>query len=392
MNILFLALNIVFWLLSLLILFPYLIHPLVLLAIHPRRKLRLRKDKGYLPTVSLIIAIYNEERILKERLANLRQLDYPADKLEIIFGLDGCSDDSARVIYSARDSRIRLLEFPQNRGKLATLADCLRQANGELIYFSDANTIQNPAAVREMAAPFADHRVGVVCGRLDIVPAGSGTESRGENLYWRYEQKIKKLEGDMGVLVGANGGNYGFRRKLFPKIPSGMITEDFYLPMVICSNGYSCVYQEKSVGVEETSQRMRDQMRRMFRIGVGNYQALFKLGYLLSPRYGLLAYAFFGHKVLRWVAPVFLGLAFASSAVLGFCYHSLFYQILFYIQSGFYLLSLVGGFLQLAKVRAGVLGLPFYFSAINFSLVVGFFRFLFGTQKPAWGKEGRADK
>jgi len=389
---LFLSLNIIFWLLALLIIYPYLLHPLVLLLIHPRRKLHLKKDDNYQPTVSLIIGVYNEEKILRERLANLRLLDYPPDKLEIIFGLDGCSDDSARIIRRANDPRIRLLEFPQNRGKLATLTDCLQEANGEVIYFSDANTIQNPAAVREMVSPFADERVGVVCGRLDIVPAGSGTESRGENLYWRYEQKIKKLEGDMGVLVGANGGNYGFRRKLFQKIPSGMITEDFYLPMVICSQGYACVYQEKSVGVEETSQRMRDQMRRMFRIGVGNYQALYKLCHLLSPRYGLLAYTFFGHKVLRWLAPWFLGLAFLISLILGFYYHNLFYQILFYVQSGFYLLSLLGGFLQLAKVRTGIFGLPFYFSAINFSLIVGFFRFLCGAQKPAWGKEGRADK
>lgn len=388
----YLTLNIVFWTLTTLIVYPYLFHPLVLLILHPFRRLKLAEDEEYFPTVSLIITAYNEEKVIGERLANLHGLDYPAGKLEIIIGLDGCTDNTGEIIRQAGDERIRLMEFPQNRGKLAVISDCVKEAKGELIYLSDANTIQNTRAVREMVSPFADPRVGVVCGRMDLVPVGGGTQARGENLYWRFEKKLKRLEGDMGVLVGANGGNYAFRQKLFQEVPRGMITEDFFLPMKICAEGFACVYQGDSIGVEQTSERMRDQMKRMFRIGVGNYQSLLRLGYILSPKYRLLAYTFFGHKVLRWLAPLFLAGAFIISYFLGFHYHQLLYQIIFWIQVGFYGLSFVGGLLQLAKVRTGVLGMPFYFTAINFSLVVGFFRFLFGTQKVAWGKEGREDK
>jgi cellulose synthase/poly-beta-1,6-N-acetylglucosamine synthase-like glycosyltransferase len=337
-----------------------------------------RKDD--LPRVSLLIAAHNEERVIEARIINALATDYPADRLEIVVASDGCRDATPEIVRRYAHRGVRLLHAPQRRGKAATLNWAMPQLGGELVVLSDANTDVDPSAIRALARWFADPAVGVACGRLLLTDAATGENADG--IYWKYETFLKRCEGRLGALLGANGAIYAIRRSLFVPIPNRTIVDDFLIPLVAKrEHGCTIVYDAEAVAREETAPDVRSEFRRRARIGAGGFQVIGQLRRLLHPRRGWVALALVSHKVLRWCCPFFLIGALAGSACLWA--HPV-YRAAFLGQIGFYSVSLLVAQWPVGAKVPRLLRAAQMFTEMNAALLVGFWRWWNEAQAATW--------
>jgi len=378
--------SVLFWISVSVVVYSYLLYPLLLLALEILQKQKHFKKEGITPGVSIVIAAYNEEKVIKQRIENCLSLDYPKELLEIIIASDGSDDQTGSIVRQYSSRNVILKDYKERRGKVNVLNETVPQAKHPIIIFSDANASFHPDAVRNIVRHFADEHIGAVCGRLYFVNSQDGETGELEGVYWRYETLLKKLEGKRGSLMGANGAIYAIRKELFEACPSDTIIEDFFIPMKILQRGFAVIYDPRAEAVEETAQKIVHEKERRIRIGAGDYQALFRLLPMLNPLRGFSALAFWSHKVLRWLSPFFLITALVSNL---FLLDEKVYFILFILQGGFYLSALFGQALAWSGMSIKVFNLCYYFVSMNLALLLGFFRFLLGTQKAAWHRTQR---
>ena len=222
-----------------------------------------------------------------------------------MIGLDGCSDGTAAIVRRFEDRGVRLLDFEERRGKASVLNAAMNHVEGEIVLMSDANTEIDPQAARRLVRWFQDSRVGAVVGRLILTDPRSGSNADG--LYWKYETFLKRCEGRLGALLGANGAIYAIRRELYVPIPPETIIDDFVIPLLAkLRSGCAIVYDCDAVAREETPPDVASEFHRRARIGAGGFQSIGLLWPLLDPRRGWVAFTFLSHKVLRWLCPFFL--------------------------------------------------------------------------------------
>jgi cellulose synthase/poly-beta-1,6-N-acetylglucosamine synthase-like glycosyltransferase len=340
-----------------------------------------------LPTVSLVIAAYREEKVILERLQNAVMLDYPADRLEIIVGCDGHEDLTGDLVHSFNDSRVRLIQFPQRRGKASVLNDCIPQARGEIVVLSDANTMMEPEAVRLLVRHFRTPRVGGVCGKLILVDPLTGENVDG--MYWKFENFLKRCEARFGALLGFNGAIYAIRKSLFQPLPANTLVDDFVIGMRIYQSGLALVYEERAVAIEETSPTIESEFHRRARIGAGNFQSLVWLYGLLNPLRGRVAFTFWSHKVLRWCCPAFLIAAIISNAYLS---RDPFYLQILLLHELFYLAAFTGLWCVHGGRWQRFVKIPGMFVSMNAALLVGFWRWASGLQGGTWKRTVRAQE
>ena len=270
-----------------------------------------------LPTVSLLIAAHNEEADIGSRLRNALSLRYPPDRLEIVVASDGSTDRTEQIVREFSDRGVRLIAFPQNRGKAAVLNDCIPRLQSDVVVLSDANTNMHPDAVRRLATWLVDPSVGAVCGKLILTDGESGRNVDGH--YWKYETFLKECESRLGALLGCNGGIYAIRRNLVPAIPEGTILDDFVIPLE-ARRRTKCriVFDSQALAWEETAPDIGAEFRRRSRIGAGGFQSIAQLWPLLSPSHGWVSFTFLGHKLLPWISPFCLvGLVVLNLLLLG---------------------------------------------------------------------------
>ncbi len=380
--------RVLFWICFALVFYAYVGYPLVigLLSRGFGRQARAPANRGeQLPFVSLLIAAYNEEAEIEKRLQSALLTDYPAEKLEIVVASDGCTDATPEIVRRYVHRGVRLLDYPERRGKATALNASFPELTGEIVLLSDANTHIDPAALRRIVAWFQRLEVGVVCGRLVLTDPDTGHNV--DSLYWQYETLLKKCEGRLGALLGANGAIYAIRKDLYCPIPDDTIVDDFVIPLLArLRAGCAIVYDSEAVAIEETPARIGSEFHRRSRIGAGGFQSMARLWPLLHPRQGWMAFAFFSHKVLRWLCPFFLIGMLVTSMLL---WNHPLYRFLLFGQIAFYLLSL-GMFLIPARVKPlKPLRLTTMFTSMNAALLVGFWRWLRGTQKGAWRRTAR---
>jgi cellulose synthase/poly-beta-1,6-N-acetylglucosamine synthase-like glycosyltransferase len=336
-----------------------------------------------LPCVSLLICAHNEEAVIDARIRNALATDYPWEKLEIVVASDGSYDATTAIVRRYAHRGVRLLHDPQRRGKAATINAVVPKLTGEIIVFSDANTEVDPTAVRRLVGWFVDPAIGAVCGRLVLSDPATGANADG--IYWRYETFLKRCEGGLGALLGANGAIYATRRELFVPIPPGTIIDDFVIPLLSkLKHGRAIVYDHAAVAREETAADVRAEFRRRARIGAGGFQAIGLLWRLSDPRRGWVALAFVSHKVLRWCGPFFMIGAAAASALLA---RRAFYRQALLMQACFYMVSLVGAFWPVRLPR--LLRVAQLFTGMNAALLVGFWRWWNGLQGATWQPTAR---
>jgi cellulose synthase/poly-beta-1,6-N-acetylglucosamine synthase-like glycosyltransferase len=371
---------IVFFISAGVIIYSYAIYPL-LLALLPARRGETTVEPAEWPSISVLISVYNEEKHITERIENLLALDYPADQLEIIIGSDGSNDRTNDLVGNFVDSRVKLYAFEERGGKPSVLNRLIPQARGELLVFSDANAMFASNALRKLARHFGDTRIGGVCGRLVLHGDNSETD---EGPYWKLETYLKTHESALDSCLGANGAIYAIRKSSWPGIPDNTFVDDFVVGMRVRERGVRVIYDTEAVATEELPQSVGHEMTRRIRIGAGDFQALFLCWRSLLPWHGVYVWSFWSHKVLRWVAPFFMITALVANAAL-LCQPL--FAVLLALQLTFYLLAIIGSMMRRRKIV--LFSAPHYFVVINLSLLLGFFRFITGTQQAAWKRTVR---
>jgi cellulose synthase/poly-beta-1,6-N-acetylglucosamine synthase-like glycosyltransferase len=332
----------------------------------------------------LIFSAFNEEAVIKDKMSNCAELEYPAPKLEVLIGCDGCTDATAALARQAGIENALIFDYPIRRGKPVVVNHLVDEARGEIVIFSDANTMLAPDALRRMVRHFQNPAVGCVCGELMLRPAANGI--RTEGAYWRYEVFLKFLESRLNMLVGANGGIFAIRRTLFSSIPAHGIIDDFLVSMRVRQKGYRLVYDPEATATEQAAITVGDEFRRRVRIGAGNFHALRYTWKLLSPTAGLVSLAYWSHKVLRWLMPLALVLALCSAMSLA---GQRFYAVATIAALVLCAMGLVGYYLERGSIRTRLFGIPYYFLSMNLALALGLLRCLSGRQMIVWTRTPR---
>ena len=399
------AVALLFWLATLGVAYTYFGYPLLLSAIAALHQWRsdwrlisrpgsrraadraAGGDDAALPSVVVLVAAFNEERWIEARIRNLLAQDYPAGRLRIVVGSDASTDRTAAIARSFDDPALSFVDFPTRRGKASVINDLVAMVDAEVLVFTDANTQFAPAAVRMLVRGLDDPRVGCVCGELRLVREGDRGDNQ-DHLYWRYERMLKFYESRIGALLGANGGVYALRRGSYSAVPANTIVDDFWISMQVVEQGLRCVYTPEAVATEAVPERIGDEFGRRVRIGTGNYQSLARFARLLDPRRGVaVAFAFFSHKVLRWLAPHLMVLALACNALLATT--SPWYAAWAIAQVLFYAAAWIGWRLATTGAAPRVLRLPLFFVSMNVGLLVGFWRYARGAGSGVWARTAR---
>jgi cellulose synthase/poly-beta-1,6-N-acetylglucosamine synthase-like glycosyltransferase len=337
------------------------------------------------PTVTIVVSAYNEEQVIGDRLENLLAIEYP--RYTILVGSDGSSDQTCEVVRRVGDRRVQLTAFPSRRGKASVLNDLIAKATGEIVVLTDANTVFERDAVRKLVATLLAHPSAcAVVGQLHVHYSAEGGNYDG--LYWRYETWIKRMESGFGAVLGANGAIYAIRRRQYEPLPSSAIVDDFLIPMLIhLKYGGDILFVDSARAYESCTHDVCREFVRHVRIGAGDLQALVQTWSLLSPRHGMLALAYFSHKVLRWCSPIFLLTGLIANFWL---LDSWMFRVLLGGQLSAYGLALSGSFLRPVPMIGRVTSMAWYFVVLNAALLVGYLRYMFGIARPTWSTTPRA--
>lgn len=335
--------KIVFWLSLFVILYTYIGYPLILSAWRSLGKKRVQKGE-ILPSVTVIVAVYNEERLIEGKLKNLFDLDYPASLLEIIVSSDGSTDQTEAKVSRWQERHpngppLLLLTAPAHVGKAAALNRAIAHARGEIVVFTDARQLLDRNAVAMLASNFADAQVGSVSGELILMDRPGGEGPTGMGLYWRYEKWLRKMESEVDSMLGATGAIYAIRKALYDPIPSETILDDVLIPMQVIFKGYRAVFEPKALAYDFIAKGTGNEFVRKVRTLSGNYQLLWEVGALWSWRKNRVFFQYFSHKVARLVVPFMLVLLLFSNL---FLLQGV-YIIFFLLQVGWYGLALLGG-------------------------------------------------
>jgi len=371
--------------LILLIIHPYIIYPLILTLLNKgigrTNKLSEYNQHDY-PKVSVLIAAYNEEKVISDKIINTLNLDYPTEKLQIVVGSDGSQDNTNDIVasFAKKYPQIILLDFKDRAGKANIINKSIIYCEGEIIVLSDANAMYNKLAIKNIVKNFSDSNVGCVAGekRMSITD-GQDSIGQNEGLYWKLESYIKAQESILFTVIGADGALYAIRRELFRPLPENTSVDDFLLSMLIVSQGYKIKYEPNAYSYEFSGETLSVEYRRKVRIAAGNFNNLKHLKKFMG--FKLVSFMFISHKLLRWVSPfifIFLSclLLIRESPVNKFG---------FIILSLSYLLAMLGYIYQntlFGKMKVVSIVTHFYLTVL--AQLQGLIKFLTGIQKATW--------
>lgn len=363
-----------FWLAAGVVLYTFLGYPL-LIDLLARLRPRPNRVAAIEPSVTLIIPAYNEEAVITAKIENSLALDYPPDKLAILVVADGSDDDT--VAIAGRFPGVQVAHRPERRGKAAAVNRIMPGVTGEIVLFSDANTVFAPGTLRAMVRHFADPAVGGVTGEKRV-------QGGGEGLYWRYESWLKARDSRVTSVVGAAGEIFALRRQAFQSPEEDSIIEDFVLAMRLVASGWRVVYEPAAVAYEPPAPSLKADWDRRTRIAAGGFQSIARLPEMLDPRRGLVAWQYISHRVLRWAVTPFLLPALLLLNLL--IWPKRLYRPLLLGQLGIYALGLMGYRDARRGRAAGLAYAVFYFLLANLAAIAGFLRYARGRQPVTWRK------
>jgi poly-beta-1,6-N-acetyl-D-glucosamine synthase len=393
--------GVLFWLSVLAILYTYAGYPL-LVWLFARFVASADFNHPSTPFVTLLIAAFNEERVIGQKIENSLKLNYPREKLQILVMDDGSDDGTQEIIKSYADQGVELAYNPPRRGKMAAINRAILQARGEIVLFSDASNTYHTDVLVEIAAPFSDPKVGAVVGARTIA-AGDGGVAESEGLYWKYESFIQKNESKLGCCTGIVGEILALRKALFISPPDEIINDDFYMAMQVARQGYKVIYAPRAKSFESISSHSQDAIERRSRIVAGRYQTILQSNRLLPWNHPLVVWQIISHKFMRPLVPLFMVAALVFNILaLFFPAHGNGYRwfllsqpynwVIFSLQILFYGLAILGSKLEKKKVGwLRVLYLPTFLVNSNWAALKGLVRFFSGRQTTLWSKTSKYD-
>lgn len=367
------------------VLYTYIGYPLALAVLVVLFPAKVKKQEST-PFVTIVLSAYNEEKVIREKIDNLLSLDYPREKMEIILGSDGSTDETYRIIKSLADDKlVRYAVSFHRMGKPAMLNKMLRDARGEIYVFVDARQKIDKNALKELVKPFADPDIGAVSGELVMVDQETGS-GKGMGLYWNYEKILRMLESRIGSMLGATGAIYAVRKDVFRYFPEDVILDDVYAPLNAVVAGKRAVYEPLAKAYDAVSETTHKEFVRKVRTLAGNFQIFGLLQEAFNPAKSSVWAQMISHKLLRLFVPYFLIiLLFLNSFLLG---EGGFYVLAFILQICFYALAYLGSLLEKAGVK-GVLRflcVPYEFCVLNFAAIVALKLALSGKLENKWEK------
>ncbi len=347
------------------------------------------------PRVCMFVTAFNEADYVDMKVKNMMELDYPADKMQILWITDGSDDGTPEILGKYPDMEVHHL--PERKGKIHAMNRGIQFVNAPIVIFSDSNTILCTDAVKIIVNTFADPKVGCIAGEKRVLSKDSDNAAgSGENLYWKFESWVKRMDSDLNSAVGAVGELFAIRTNLFEQVENDTILDDFIISLRIAEKGFRIAYTPDAYAIETASVSVAEELKRKVRIAAGGLQTIMRLKGLLNPfRHGMLSIQYISHKVLRWtIAPIAL---FCLPLVNFFILPEEleirtfnFFSYFFYLQVFMYLLALLGWMLEQRKIRFKLLFIPYYFTAMNYASLRGWVRFLKGKQSVNWEKSQRA--
>ena len=386
----------IFWGALLLVFYTFIGYGILIWLLNKfRSSERTERVPNYEPSVTFVIPAYNEERWIIDKVQNSVQLDYPSDKINFLVVSDGSNDRTKELVdhYEAPPG-IQLRHFHESarRGKITAVERIMPFIDTTITIFTDANTMLNKSAVKNMVQHFADSNIGVVAGekRISSEEVGAAAEV-GEGFYWKYESFLKNMDYQFYSVIGAAGELFAIRTELFEPIPKDSIIEDFYMTMNIASKGYRIAYAPDAYAMEGGSASVKEELKRKIRIAAGGFQSVYRLARLMNPfKYGRLSFQFLSRRVFRWVlVPILLPIILLANVLLAWQGIE-FYQLLLALQLLFYLFAGIGYLFEKRKLRFKILFIPYYFCVMHYAVYKGFARFLKGNQSVLWERAKRA--
>lgn len=372
--------GIIFWLSLAAIVYHYCGYPLVLLALNRLIKRPPVQTAEITPSVSLVISAYNEEEVIQKKVENALAIDYPQDQFEIVVASDGSTDQTCAIVQEYASRGVKLYHSPERRGKNGALNAVAQHVRGDILVFTDANGMFQQNAIRELVQPFADPRVGCVCGELIYRNPNENLVAEGYNHYWRYDQRLKRLETRLLSLLGANGSIFAVRRELNEWLDP-RISNDMVLPIKVAARGYAVIYRPEAVSIESGSAGEQEELRRRSRIVArGIMGTLFLLPELLRRGKVLLLFQLFSRKVLRYIFPLLLSALLISNCFLS----GPFYRLTLLAQVIPYALAVLGHYLAQRGMKVRLLSLPYYFCVGNLAALKGLFKVLSFQELATW--------
>jgi len=371
----------VFWMSATFIAYTYLGYPLWL-WIRSRWCRKPVRSGPYIPFLSIIMIVRNEEKVLPRKLRNLLDLNYPDESLEIVMVSDGSTDSTNQILSEhTANPRVRVILNPQQQGKAAGLNAAMSSVRGEIVVFTDARQQIEPDAIRVLVENFADPEIGCASGELMLGDPETGEAEQGMGVYWRIEKAVRELESAVGSVVGATGAIYGVRRKLLVNVPDEAILDDVYIPMHVVRRGARVIFDPRARAWDSPDQGTAREFTRKVRTLSGNYQLLQLAPWLLTSA-NPLRFQFVSHKVLRLVVPF----ALLATLLASFLTPGVFYRGAVILQLAFYTLSFLGlaHFLRRGPL-ARVADAARTFVLLNTAAAVAFANFVAG-RKAAWSR------
>ncbi len=333
------------------------------------------------PFISVVIPIHNGAEFVENKMRSIKENGYPLDKMELLIGLDGCTDDSMKQLMKWENvfPNFKVFNFSKKSNKSNVLNALVQHAQGVIVCFTDIRQELAPGAFRALIDEFYDSSIGVVSSELVLRSADGSVKGLG--LYWRYEKIIRSLESELDSVSGATGALYAIRRDCIPKeIPSGILLDDVYIPMNAVLRGRRILFSDRAI-VYDSLQGDAVEFRRKVRTLVGNWQILRVSPWLLNPFKNRIFWQYVSHKVFRLLSSIFLALLYFSSAYLAFRGNG-FYTLFFIAQSLFYIMGVIGFFFKC--LRKGIFGISYNFMLLNIAAWIAMLRALKGDFSVDW--------
>ncbi|MFT4702840.1 MAG: cellulose synthase/poly-beta-1,6-N-acetylglucosamine synthase-like glycosyltransferase [Bradymonadia bacterium] len=379
------ALQVIFWASLAHVVWSYFVYPLTMAALVAVRR-RETPPPGPQPTVTLVIAAYNEERDIANKLENSLTLEYPADKLEVIVASDRSTDGTHEIVRGFADRGVTLVVLPERGGKTAGQNLAAEHATGDVLVFTDATTEFASTTLRDLLRPFDDSSVGCVGAELEYVSEEGSAVGRGAGAYWRYERKVKALEASANSLIGVSGCLYAVRRSLYTPLDPQLIS-DFVIAGDIYEKGYRTTYARGAVSREVTNETSEREFTMRVRVIVRSWNAIVQRAHMLNVfRFGWFSYQLYCHKVMRYTVPHVLLIALATNIALAALPHPLqgAYVVLLALHLSVYGTAVLGWWTVKTGIRVPLIHIPYYFFHANAAALVASWRFLRGERMVTW--------
>lgn len=386
----------IFWISIFIVFYTYLGYGILLYLLVKIKEMFCKPQQSILPDelpeVTLFIAAYNEESVVDEKMQNCLEIDYPKEKLKIVWVTDGSNDSTNEMLKKYPE--VTVLFKPERMGKTAALNRGIQYVSTSIVIFTDANTMINKEALLEIVRCFSNPKVGCVAGEKRIaVQQKDGAAAGGEGIYWKYESTLKALDSRLYSAVGAAGELFAVRTQLFEVMENDTLLDDFILSLRIAQKGYKIAYCSAAYAIESGSANMKEEEKRKVRIAAGGLQSIGRLRSLLNIfRYGTFSFQYISHRVLRWsLTPILLFLLIPLNiAILVLEPRNIFYWVIFILQLMFYTAGMLGYYLSTKEIKNKILFIPYYFLFMNVNVIKGFAYLRKRKGNGTWEKAKRA--